>query len=114
MGQNGLRAEDGRAVIITIAVIGAVPIASMGLRIASRRVRDLNLGMLAMVSEVLIQSVRAATHRNLVFCDCIDSVGYDGYGPPMDHRFERGSESKLEISIHWLTVAEVQARVDSS
>ncbi|KFY63366.1 hypothetical protein V496_03995 [Pseudogymnoascus sp. VKM F-4515 (FW-2607)] len=47
MGQYGLRDKDGRAIIVTMAVIGAVSIASVALRIASR-VRDLNLGMLAM------------------------------------------------------------------
>lgn len=57
MGQYGLRDKDDRAIIVTMAVIGAVSIASVALRIASR-VRDLNLGMLAMVSGVLIQSVR--------------------------------------------------------
>jgi hypothetical protein len=93
MGEYGLRAEDGRAIVVIMAVLGVVSIASVALRIVSRRMRDLSLGlddyliMLAMVSQFLIRCTRAPTHRNLVFCDRIDSVGYYEYGPPIDCRF---------------------------
>ncbi|OBT95420.1 hypothetical protein VE01_05151 [Pseudogymnoascus verrucosus] len=45
MGQYGLRAEDGRAIVAIMAVIGVVSIASVALRIVSRRMRDLSLGL---------------------------------------------------------------------
>ena len=45
MSQHGLRAEDGRAIVVIVAVIGVVFIASVALRIVSRRMRDLSLGL---------------------------------------------------------------------
>ena len=93
MGQYGLRAEDGRTIVVIMVVIGVVSIVPVALRIVSRRMRDLSLGlddyliMVAMVSRVFIPCVRAPTHRNLVFRYCIDSVGYYEYGLPMDSRF---------------------------
>ncbi|KFZ07714.1 hypothetical protein V502_09820 [Pseudogymnoascus sp. VKM F-4520 (FW-2644)] len=45
MGQYGLRAEDGRAIVVIMAVIGVVSIVSVALRIVSRRMRDLSLGL---------------------------------------------------------------------
>lgn len=60
MGQYGLRAEDGKAVVVIMVVLGAVSIASVALRVVSRRMRDLSLGlddylvMVAMVNPILI------------------------------------------------------------
>ncbi|OBT54914.1 hypothetical protein VE04_04924 [Pseudogymnoascus sp. 24MN13] len=45
MGEYGLRAEDGRAIVVIMAVLGVVSIASVALRIVSRRMRDLSLGL---------------------------------------------------------------------
>lgn len=56
MGKYSLQAEDGRAIVIIMAVIGVVSIASVALRVVPRIMRDLSLGlddyliMLAMVS----------------------------------------------------------------
>lgn len=45
MGEYGLRAKDGRDIVIVMIVLGVVSITSVVLRVISRRMRDLRLGL---------------------------------------------------------------------
>lgn len=44
MGNYGLSAEDGRAIVIVMVVLGFLAILSTILRLVSRRMRGVNLG----------------------------------------------------------------------
>lgn len=45
VGKYGLRARDGRNVVIVIIVLGVLAIAAVILRVFSRRIRKVSLGL---------------------------------------------------------------------
>jgi hypothetical protein len=45
MGSYGLRAKDGRDIVIVMVDFGAIAMMSTGLRIVSRKMRNVSLGL---------------------------------------------------------------------
>ena len=45
MGNYGLKAKDGREVVVVMLVFGAISLSSTILRIVSRRMRSISLGL---------------------------------------------------------------------